>query len=152
MTAVAIWTVFQGGRLNGGRGTIGRLKMLSENMPAVAAVQGLRDQLKARLDQNEDFRAWQALERVMRELQPRNIRSVSVRGGVLVEPRSVPSASVVAHVEEPCAAAADEEPRRASAVAIGADAAHEELDNAPAAAAQEKVNFPGRVGLRSAFF
>jgi hypothetical protein len=37
----------------------GGLKMLRDNIPAITAVQGLRDQLKPELDQNEDFRAWQ---------------------------------------------------------------------------------------------
>jgi hypothetical protein len=125
--------------------------MLRDNIPAIAAVQGLRDQLKARLDQNEDFRAWQALERAVRELEPRNNRTVSVRGGVVVEPRSVPTASVVAHVEESGSTPADEEPVTAATVSdVGRV---EEPLSAPASSpAQEKVNFLGRGGLRSAFF
>jgi hypothetical protein len=124
--------------------------MLRDNIPAITAVQGLRDQLKARLDQNEDFRAWQALERAVRELEPRNNRTVSVRGGVVVEPRSVPPVSV-AHVDEPCSAPADEELNDATVSDVGR---MEEPLSAPVASApaQEKVNFLGRGGLRSAFF
>jgi hypothetical protein len=38
--------------------------MPDENPSAFAALRALRDELRARLDQNEDYRAWKALEEV----------------------------------------------------------------------------------------
>ena len=57
--------------------------MPEENLSAFAAMRALRDELRARLDQNEDYRAWKALDEVLREL----------------EPRSVPKAVDLAHTE-----------------------------------------------------
>ena len=53
------------------------------NLSAFAAMRALRDELRARLDQSEDYRAWKALDEVLREL----------------EPRSVPKAVDLAHTE-----------------------------------------------------
>jgi hypothetical protein len=47
--------------------------MPEENLSAFAALRALRDELRARLDQNEDYRAWKALEEVLRELEPRTV-------------------------------------------------------------------------------
>jgi hypothetical protein len=44
--------------------------MSEENLSAFAAMRALRDELRARLDQNEDYRAWKALDEVLRELEP----------------------------------------------------------------------------------
>jgi hypothetical protein len=57
--------------------------MPEENLSAFAAMRALRDELRARLDQNEDYRAWKALDKALREL----------------EPRSVPTAVDLAHTE-----------------------------------------------------
>ena len=38
--------------------------------PAFAAIRALRDELRARLDRHEDFRAWKALDEVLREVDP----------------------------------------------------------------------------------
>ena len=57
--------------------------MPEENLSPFAAMRALRDELRARLDQNEDYRAWKALDEVLREL----------------EPRSVPKAVDLAHTE-----------------------------------------------------
>jgi hypothetical protein len=57
--------------------------MPEENLSAFAAMRALRNELRARLDQNEDYRAWKALDEVLREL----------------EPRSVPKAVDLAHTE-----------------------------------------------------
>jgi spore coat polysaccharide biosynthesis protein SpsF (cytidylyltransferase family) len=46
--------------------------MPEESLSAFAAMQALRDELRARLDQNEDYRAWKALDEVLRELAPHN--------------------------------------------------------------------------------
>ena len=62
--------------------------MPEENLSAFAAMRALRDELRARLDQNEDYRAWKALDEVLREL----------------EPRSVPKAVDLAHTEDSDAA------------------------------------------------
>jgi hypothetical protein len=45
--------------------------MREEKPSAFAAMRALRDELRARLDQNEDYRAWKALDEVLRELEPR---------------------------------------------------------------------------------
>ena len=47
--------------------------MPEENLSAFAAMRALRDELRARLDQNEDYRAWKALDEVLRELEPRSL-------------------------------------------------------------------------------
>lgn len=44
---------------------------MSEHSPsAFAAMRALRKELKARLDQSEDYRAWKALDEALRELEP----------------------------------------------------------------------------------
>ena len=47
--------------------------MPEEILSAFAAMRALRDELRARLDQNEDYRAWKALDEVLRELAPRSV-------------------------------------------------------------------------------
>lgn len=47
--------------------------MNTGNAPAIAAIRALRDELRARLEQNEDYRAWKALDEVVRELEPRTM-------------------------------------------------------------------------------
>jgi hypothetical protein len=47
--------------------------MPEEKPSAFAAMRALRDELRARLDQNEDYRAWKALDEVLRELEPRTL-------------------------------------------------------------------------------
>jgi hypothetical protein len=47
--------------------------MLEENLSAFAAMRALREELRARLDQNEDYRAWKALDEVLRELDLRTV-------------------------------------------------------------------------------
>ena len=47
--------------------------MPEENLSAFAAMRALRDELRARLDQSEDYRAWKALDEVLRELEPRPV-------------------------------------------------------------------------------
>jgi hypothetical protein len=44
--------------------------MPEEKPSAFAAMRALRDELRARLDQNDDHRAWKALDQVLRELEP----------------------------------------------------------------------------------
>ena len=44
--------------------------MSEPTVSAFAAVRALRDELRARLDLNEDFRAWKALDQALRELDP----------------------------------------------------------------------------------
>ena len=44
--------------------------MPERNVSAIAAMRALRDELRERLDQNEDYRAWKALDQVLRELEP----------------------------------------------------------------------------------
>jgi spore coat polysaccharide biosynthesis protein SpsF (cytidylyltransferase family) len=44
--------------------------MPEQNLSAFAAMRALRDQLRARLDQNEDYRAWKALDEALRQLEP----------------------------------------------------------------------------------
>jgi spore coat polysaccharide biosynthesis protein SpsF (cytidylyltransferase family) len=43
------------------------------NFSAFAAMRELRDQLRVRLDQNEDYRAWKALDEALRDLEPRTL-------------------------------------------------------------------------------
>jgi hypothetical protein len=47
--------------------------MPEEKQSAFAAMRALRDELRARLDENEDYRAWKALDEVLRELEPRTL-------------------------------------------------------------------------------
>jgi hypothetical protein len=47
--------------------------MPEEKPSAFAAIRALRDELRARLDQNDDYRAWKALDQVLRELEPRTL-------------------------------------------------------------------------------
>jgi hypothetical protein len=44
--------------------------MPDQNLSAFAAMRTLRDELMARLDQNEDYRAWKALDEALRQLEP----------------------------------------------------------------------------------
>jgi hypothetical protein len=44
--------------------------LAEENISAVAAIRALRDVLRNKLDQNEDYRAWKALDEVVRQLEP----------------------------------------------------------------------------------
>ena len=44
--------------------------MPEQNLSAFAAMRALRDELRARLDQNEDYRAWKALDDALRQLEP----------------------------------------------------------------------------------
>jgi hypothetical protein len=44
--------------------------MPERNVSGIAAMRALRDELRERLDQNEDYRAWKALDQVLRELEP----------------------------------------------------------------------------------
>jgi hypothetical protein len=44
--------------------------MPEQNPSAFAAMRALRDELRARLDQNEDYRAWKALDDALRQLEP----------------------------------------------------------------------------------
>jgi hypothetical protein len=47
---------------------------MPEEIPsAFAAIRALRDELRARLDQNEDYRAWKVLDEALRELEPRTL-------------------------------------------------------------------------------
>jgi len=48
----------------------GELQWLIEQLPAMRA---LRDELRARLDDNEDYRAWKALDDAVRHLEPRSM-------------------------------------------------------------------------------
>ena len=47
--------------------------MLDKGASALAAMRGLRDQLRERLEENEDYRAWRALDQALRELEPRSL-------------------------------------------------------------------------------
>jgi hypothetical protein len=47
--------------------------MPDQNLSAFAAIRALRDELRARLDQSEDYRAWKALDEVLRQLEPRTM-------------------------------------------------------------------------------
>jgi hypothetical protein len=47
--------------------------MSEGNFSALTAMRALRDELRARLDQNEDYRAWKALDELIRELEPRTM-------------------------------------------------------------------------------
>ena len=44
--------------------------MPERNFSAISAMRALRDELRERLDQNEDYRAWKALDQALRELEP----------------------------------------------------------------------------------
>jgi hypothetical protein len=44
--------------------------MPERNFSAIAAMRALRDELRERLDLNEDYRAWKALDQALRELEP----------------------------------------------------------------------------------
>ena len=44
--------------------------MLERNFSAIAAMRTLRGELRDRPDQNEDYRAWKALDHALRELEP----------------------------------------------------------------------------------
>ena len=48
--------------------------MPEEILSAFAAMRALRDELRARLDQSEDYRAWKARDEVLRELEPRSVQ------------------------------------------------------------------------------
>src|SRR4051795_5233701 len=52
---------------------IGGKAMPEQNLSAFAAMRALRDELRARLDQNEDYRAWKALDEALREVEPRTV-------------------------------------------------------------------------------
>jgi hypothetical protein len=43
---------------------------MGPDLSAFAAMRALRDQLRERLDQNEDYRAWKALDEALRKLEP----------------------------------------------------------------------------------
>jgi hypothetical protein len=47
--------------------------MPEQKPSAYAAMRALRDELRARLDENEDYRAWKALDEALRELEPRSM-------------------------------------------------------------------------------
>ena len=47
--------------------------MPEQNHSAFAAMRALRDELRARLDQSEDYRAWKALDEALRQLEPRTM-------------------------------------------------------------------------------
>ena len=47
--------------------------MPEEKPSAFAAMRALRDELRARLDQNDDYRAWKALDQFLCELEPRTL-------------------------------------------------------------------------------
>ena len=47
--------------------------MPEQKPSAYAAMRSLRDELRARLDENEDYRAWKALDEALRELEPRSM-------------------------------------------------------------------------------
>lgn len=44
--------------------------MPDQNPSAFAAMRALRDDLRARLDQSEDYRAWKALDEALHQLEP----------------------------------------------------------------------------------
>jgi len=44
--------------------------MPNQNLSAFAAMRALRDELRARLDHSEDYRAWKALDEVLHQLEP----------------------------------------------------------------------------------
>ena len=53
--------------------------MTEETTPprsAFAALRALRDEFRARLDRNEDYRAWKALDDALRELDPPRLPTV----------------------------------------------------------------------------
>jgi hypothetical protein len=50
--------------------TSGPVHRPAGNFSAISAMRALRDELRERLDQNEDYRAWKALDQALRELEP----------------------------------------------------------------------------------
>ena len=62
---------------------------------AFAAIRALRDELRDRLDRNEDYRAWKALDDALRELDPPRLPTV---GDFAVETSRM--ASVVADIRD----------------------------------------------------
>jgi hypothetical protein len=44
--------------------------MPDQNLSAFAAMRALRDELRSRLDQSEDYRAWKALDEALHQLEP----------------------------------------------------------------------------------
>jgi hypothetical protein len=54
----------------------GGTAMPEQDLSAFAAMRALRDELRARLDQNEDYRAWKALDEALRQLEPRTLPQV----------------------------------------------------------------------------
>jgi hypothetical protein len=44
--------------------------MPEQSFSAFAAMRALRDELRARLEENEDYRAWKALDEAVRQLEP----------------------------------------------------------------------------------
>ncbi len=62
---------------------------------AFAAMRALRDEMRARLDRNEDYRAWKALDDALRELDPPRLPTV---GDFAVEASRM--ASVVADIRD----------------------------------------------------
>ena len=47
--------------------------MPEQRPSAFEAMRALRDELRARLDENEDYRAWKALDEALRQLEPRTL-------------------------------------------------------------------------------
>ena len=59
-------------------------RVQNDCLSAVAAVRDLRDQLRAKLEQNEDYRAWKALDEAMRQLEPQSLpRAVNLAVGAI---------------------------------------------------------------------
>jgi hypothetical protein len=46
------------------------VSQIDPDFSAFAAMRALRDQLRERLDQSEDYRAWMALDEALRQLEP----------------------------------------------------------------------------------
>ena len=44
--------------------------MPDQDFSAFSAMRALRDELRARLDHSEDYRAWKALDEALRQLEP----------------------------------------------------------------------------------
>ena len=72
-------------------------KPMTEETPrsAFAAMRALRDEMRARLDRNEDYRAWKALDDALRELDPPRLPTV---GDFAVETSRM--ASVLADIRD----------------------------------------------------
>jgi|tagenome__1003787_1003787.scaffolds.fasta_scaffold20498842_2 hypothetical protein len=47
--------------------------MPEQRPSAFEAMRALRDELRARLDEDEDYRAWKALDEALRQLEPRTL-------------------------------------------------------------------------------